>query len=120
MIILHTETTETTKFYSEDQVEAYLIKRCKKLKIFHLKNTGMNAIPDRLCIYKGVHLFVELKKTGGTLRPDQKARARELERYGAEVTMADSYESVEKVLQYLIKKGDENENRQSKRKTRKT
>ena len=107
------------KYYSEDLNEAYLIKRCKKLHIFLLKNTGMNAIPDRLLLYKGIYLWVELKATGKTMRPDQESRARQLRKHGGEVVVADSYNKIDEVLEYLIKKGDENESRKSKCKTRK-
>lgn len=85
----------------EKYVEERLRKKCKEIGAFCLKNTGMNGIPDRLIIYKGVHIFVELKRPGGKPRPLQVAIMEKLRYAGATAIVIDTYEKVDKFIEDL-------------------
>lgn len=88
----------------ERNIESYFINKCKKLKIFTIKNTGMRGIPDRLCVCNGRTIWVELKKPGEVPRPLQNARIAELEKHGAEVYVLDNKQDIDTVLNHLAKK----------------
>ena len=57
----------------EKDVEQHLKKQVENFGGLCLKfiSPGTRGVPDRLIIYNGNVLFVELKKPGGKLRPDQ-------------------------------------------------
>lgn len=85
----------------EKSIESHFKKRCKELKIFVAKNTGMRGIPDRICVCNGRTIWVELKKPGEKPKPHQEARIRELEKYGAEVYVLDNKKDIDVVLEHL-------------------
>lgn len=60
---------------------------------------GLRAVPDRLFIRNGVHIFIEFKKEGEDLRKQQAKRKRDMEEHGATVYgPIDSLEQVRDIL----------------------
>lgn len=57
----------------EKDVEKYFREQVKKHGGLALKFTspGTRGVPDRIVLYKGETIFVELKRPGGKLRADQ-------------------------------------------------
>lgn len=84
----------------ERDIEAYLVKRCKEIGALVDKFTSpqRRSVPDRLIIFSGRVLFVELKATG---KKPTEAQVRDHERRraaGAEVVWLDSTGAVETVI----------------------
>lgn len=86
---------------SEKTIETRLRDKCKQIGAFCLKNTGMNGIPDRLIIYKGKHIFVELKRPGGKPRPLQIAVMEKLRAAGAIAIVIDTKQGVDDFIKDL-------------------
>lgn len=89
----------------ERDIEAYLVKRCKEIGALVDKFTSpqRRSVPDRIIIYGGRVLFVELKATG---KKPTEAQVRDHERRraaGAEVVWLDSCEAVDEVCEALSK-----------------
>ena len=70
----------------EASIEKSLRLRLKKMGCLFYKfvSPGNAGVPDRICVTpSGQVIFVELKKKGGSLRPEQKVQLRKLERNNA-------------------------------------
>ena len=89
---------------SEKDIEKRLDVAIKKLGGWTLKllPTFVSGLPDRLVLYKGRALFVELKSTGKRARPDQLRVHEKLRGYGFEVVVIDSKEEVDNFVKTLI------------------
>jgi len=90
---------------TEREIEQYLVKQIKKIggkaiKMVPLHETG---IPDRLVLYKGVAIFVELKAPGKKPRAIQVAYMKELNQYGFTALVIDSKEGVNEFVKQLIR-----------------
>lgn len=88
---------------SEKALERKLAKRLKELGIWCEKyaNPFKTGYPDRLCLVgDGECFWVEVKTTSEKLRPIQTRRVKELWSLGYRVFVVDSYESLEKVIEY--------------------
>lgn len=59
---------------------------------------GKRGVPDRIFIRRGRVIFIEFKKAGETLRPQQVKRVREMREHGAEVFVCDNLEEAKGVL----------------------
>jgi hypothetical protein len=81
---------------SEKDIEKKLGVGVKKLGGWTLKllPTFVSGLPDRLVLYKGRAIFVELKSSGKRARPDQLRIHEKLRGYGFEVLVIDSSEGV--------------------------
>ena len=55
------------------------------------KSPSRNGLPDRLFIRNGIVVFVEFKKEGEDLRPQQKLTVRLMRTFGATVYEVDDY-----------------------------
>lgn len=86
---------------TEKTIEDRLRTKCKSIGAFCLKNTGMNGIPDRLVIYKGLHIFVELKRPGGKPRPLQIAVMEKLRKAGSIAIIIDTQAKVDSFIEDL-------------------
>lgn len=72
----------------ESSIERGLRERLKRLGCLFYKfvSPGNNGVPDRIVITPGgVVIFVELKKDGGELRPEQQLQRRRLTEHNANV-----------------------------------
>lgn len=81
----------------EREVEGYLKDRVKRLGGMCLKFTspGCCGVPDRLVLFNGSAVFVELKAPGEKPRPLQIQIQREIERRGIRCEVLDSFEKVD-------------------------
>lgn len=88
----------------EGRIEDYLIKQAKQHGIWESKFSpcGKNGIPDRILIGYGLTVFVELKKPNGTPRKLQRRVIQHMREHGAIVFVANTYEKVDKVIQFMI------------------
>lgn len=90
----------------EKQVEQYLIKQVKSLGGLSLKLTSLIGIPDRLVLLpSGRCMFVELKRPGEKPRKVQVLRMKQLRKLGFKTHVADSYESIDKLLSEVMVSG---------------
>ncbi|QOQ39382.1 VRR-NUC domain-containing protein [Trueperella pecoris] len=62
---------------------------------------GTAGVPDRICIYRGRLIFVELKAPGRLPRPIQHRRIQQLRDHGIDVYVVDSLTGVEEVADAL-------------------
>lgn len=87
----------------ERQIEHYLALSCCKIGALCLKFTSTSnaGVPDRLIIFKGRLVFVELKRPNGKPRPLQKEVARRLREAGAKVYCLSTKEQVDEFIKDL-------------------
>lgn len=87
----------------ERKIEAHLVKRCKELRIICDKFTSPSrrSVPDRVLIYRGCVIFLELKATHEKPSTPQKRDHKRRWEAGAIALWTDSIEGVEVVLQRI-------------------
>ncbi len=85
----------------EKNVEAHLVKRCRKLggRAIKIQGAGNAGMPDRICVFPDVTFFVELKTTGQKLRKLQVSTIARLIREGHKVHVADTKDFVNGILE---------------------
>lgn len=85
---------------SEKQIEAYFVKRIKKIGGISYKWTspGTVGVPDRIMILGNAVYFVELKTKTGRVSPAQKKVHKELVKHGADVLILWSKEDVDELI----------------------
>lgn len=93
---------------SEQSIEAVLTKGVKKLGGLCFKVSSENhvGLPDRLIIFNGASLFVELKKLSGELSDAQKVRHSQFRANGVEVITLYGVQDVNEYLDCLAKKAN--------------
>jgi hypothetical protein len=110
-IIVHktTENRNGRKLLEKD-VEAYLVKECKKRNITceKFQSPMKSSVPDRLCSTEwyltfpyGLMFFVELKAPGKVPAPKQKEDHEDRRVKGHLVFVCDSYEEVDLALEIV-------------------
>lgn len=85
----------------EKTIERQLVKAVKAMGGLSPKwvSPGLDGVPDRIILLpKGAIAFVEVKVTGGKLRPIQLRRKQQLEALGFMVYVIDSAERIREVL----------------------
>ena len=87
----------------ENDIEKYLIKKVKALGglTFKFTSPGTRAVPDRIVIYNGLTVFVELKAPHRNLRADQSLMGMRMINKGGAVIMINSFEKVDWLLHVL-------------------
>lgn len=87
----------------ESEIEKYLINKCNANDIFIMKvvPTVMNGLPDRLLLYKGFSIFVELKEPGARPRKAQWNLIKTLNNY-SNALYIDSKKLVDELIDLLI------------------
>jgi hypothetical protein len=90
----------TTK---ESNIERLLVKEVKALggKAVKMIPTYEAGIPDRLVLFKGNAIFVELKREGLKPKTLQLRYMEELNRMGFHTEVIDSVEKIKEFLNYL-------------------
>ena len=88
----------------EGRIEEHLLKKCKENKILCWKFTSpsLNGVPDRILMYDGQVIFVELKAPGEEPRPDQKAVHRMMQKQHVTVLVSDNNNTSDKIVQELL------------------
>lgn len=91
-------------YQPEKVVEAYLRKRVTQIggKCIKMVPTYENGIPDRQVLYKGLTVFVELKKEKENPRPLQVAYMKELEAQGFQTRIIRTKEEVDNLIMFLV------------------
>lgn len=86
----------------EQTVEEHLKKLCKKHDIYIMKvvPTVINGLPDRLLLYKGFAIFVELKKPNEKPRVKQWNEIKTLNKY-ANALYIDTKELADKLIETI-------------------
>lgn len=84
----------------ERDIEQYLVKRARESggKAYKWVSPGNDGVPDRIVIFPGRVIFVELKAPGKKPTPLQLARHRELAGFGLQVLVIDSKEDVDRLI----------------------
>ena len=87
----------------ESEIEKYLVKKCNANDIFIMKvvPTVMNGLPDRLLLYKGFSIFVELKEPSARPRKAQWNLIKTLNNY-SNALYIDSKELVDELIGLII------------------
>lgn len=87
----------------ESSIEDYFVSLCEKNGIWTDKYiSGRRGVPDRLVIYHGRHVFVELKAPGKEPRKLQLEIHRRMRSYGAEIRVIDNKDDVAKFIQEIL------------------
>ncbi len=84
----------------ESNVEDYFRKEVTKIGglCYKFKSPQNSGVPDRIVIYNGLVVFVELKKPGEKPRKLQQSIAKEMRAHGALVFTVDSHKAVNKFI----------------------
>lgn len=92
---------------TEKDIEKYLKKQITKIGALCYKFTspGTRGVPDRIVIYKGETVFIEMKRPGGTLRKDQQKMVKTFNQQGVKIFVLDTKMSVDHFV-IKLKVGD--------------
>lgn len=93
----------------EKDIERHLKKRVEKeLGGLFLKwvSPGRSGVPDRILIYQGRVIFVELKKAQGRLSPVQIRTQRQIEEAGGRVSNIYGLEQADQLIEELKQKAE--------------
>ena len=88
----------------ERSVEAGLVEKVKRRGglCYKLVSPGCSGVPDRMIIYKGRVVFVELKQTRGRLSPIQQVTIEKMRRHGATVYVVYGSAGVDSMLEEVM------------------
>lgn len=65
---------------------------------FKVESPTMNGLPDRFYARRGVIVFIEWKRPGGPVRPQQEKRIKEMLEHGITVYILDSMEEFKRIM----------------------
>jgi hypothetical protein len=85
----------------EIEVEDYLVEQAKAIggEVRKLRWIGRNGAPDRVIMFEGKTIWVELKRPGTKrANPHQIREHERMRRAGQTVVMIDSFEGVDKLI----------------------
>ncbi len=87
----------------ESSLERLLKKKIEELGGLCLKFTspGTIGVPDRLVIFEGLHVFVEMKRPGGRVSAAQERFKLRLEKHKARVWVVMSREDIEQLVEFI-------------------
>lgn len=91
---------------SEKDTERYLVTKVKKAggQSYKWVSPGVKGVPDRICIFPHVVVFVETKSEGEDLDPLQKLMHRLLRIVTPHVYKVDTKKDVNNLIQFLFAK----------------
>lgn len=94
-------------YRQERSIERYLCRRVKKIGGYAMKITspGLAGVPDRLVLFNGLAVFVELKAPAGKLSDRQAAVHRILQGYGFPVSVVHNYDEVNRLVNEIERRG---------------
>lgn len=95
------------EYRQEKSIEGYFCEQVKRIGGYAMKITspGMAGVPDRLVLFNGVAVFVELKAPKKEPKSRQKAVHRFLYRLGFPVSVIDNKEMVDRFVQEMERRG---------------
>ena len=84
----------------EADIEQHLVKRAKEIDAlcFKFVSPGSNGVPDRLLIYDGKHIFIELKAPKEKPRALQNEMHRKMRKHKATVLVIDSTQAIDELI----------------------
>jgi hypothetical protein len=87
----------------ESIIERELKNKIQQLGGICLKwsSPGNRGVPDRIILYQGDVIFVELKRPGQKLRPLQEYQRRKFQELGVDIEVIDSMEGVEEFVKRI-------------------
>lgn len=87
----------------ESSVEKDLLRKCRAAGMLCLKfvSPARTGVPDRVIICPAGTIFIELKRPGEDLRPDQRAMHAKMTRYGAEIHTVSTFAGVAALVKSL-------------------
>lgn len=85
----------------EHVLEKKLVDAVKQIGGLCLKLTNYKGIPDRMVLYNGKAVFVEMKQKGKPLRMEQEMWKRLLEGKGFEHYLIDDAEGINALISFL-------------------
>lgn len=87
----------------EGIIETYLKTQAEKQGFLCMKfvSPGTSGVPDRVLIGHGHTVFIETKRTGGTLRKLQEKVTENMTKHGAIVYVIDNKADIDTLLQQL-------------------
>lgn len=93
-----------TEYRQEKRIEQYFCEQVKQIGGYAMKITspGLAGVPDRLVLFNGVAVFVELKAPTEEPKKRQKAVHRKLERLGFPVRIINSREQVDEFMKEVM------------------
>lgn len=93
-------STTTSRPIRESKLERAVCKYARSRGWWETKfvSPGTRAVPDRLFIRRGCHVFIELKRPGEVPTPQQYRRHAEMRGYGAKVYWTDNLEEAQEIL----------------------
>lgn len=93
----------------ERQLELYTIRKFKEIGAVIYKLTQVKGIPDRLVIYKGTSIFLEIKNPNkkGRVSAVQRYRINELIKNGARVLVVEDMQQVKDIIKELVENNKE-------------
>lgn len=88
----------------ESKIESKLKDKIEAMSGLYYKFTSPSntGVPDRVVIYNGLIVFVELKRPGEEPRPRQKFVIREMRRSGAKVAVINDYNRIDNFIAWLL------------------
>lgn len=95
----------------ERDVEKRLKDKIEAIGGLCLKFTSPSnrGVPDRVVLYKGVVVFVEVKKPDAELRPLQRSWKTKIESQGVYSRTASTKENVDALVNWIKRQGDSHE-----------
>ncbi len=99
--------TNATSRAREFSIEDYLKERVKYYggKCYKLTSPGYAGMPDRLILYNGVAVFVEVKRPGAKPRALQEKRMDEIRQHGCLAFWVSTREEVDRLMTRLVLNG---------------
>lgn len=93
----------STRPVREKSIENYLARKVREAGglCWKLESPGRSGVPDRLVVFNGFTIYVELKRPGQKPRELQLARIRELREAGAWVEVVSNKDEAETFLAKL-------------------
>lgn len=87
----------------ESKIESGLKARIKKMggRYYKFVSPQNNGVPDRIVVYNGLVVFVELKRPKEEPRPLQKHVIRDMRRAGAIVAVINDFEKIDAFAAWL-------------------
>lgn len=100
---IHIRTPQRTEASIEAAACAAIQAEWPKARIRKLNGGGQRGWPDRLvCLPGGVTVFIEFKRPGGDVRPDQRLVITELRKLGCLVAVIETTEEAVYACQQAI------------------
>lgn len=94
----------------EFKIEKYLVKEIDRLggRCYKWVSPGCDGVPDRIAVYKGRVVFVEVKRPKEKPRALQEVRRRELQAQGLDTAVVSSRQEVDELVKRLMIRGQRN------------